>query len=366
MINGARIRLVRELKGMTQEGLAAQIGVGQSAIAQVESGISTISEEVAGKIAFKTGFPLSFFKQDDILDFPLGSLLFRAHNSLTAAERAEAHRYGQVIFEMVERMRGRLNQIPLRLPRLDVAPAQAAAIARAHLGLSPDSPIAHLINVAEKGGIFVLSLPISLADFDAFSLWAGSEPYRPIIVIDNEKAGDRLRMSVAHEIGHLVLHQAIKGSLQAVERAAGQFAGEFLLPEAAMRQEIATPVTLTRIATLKPRWKVSIQALVVRAHELKLVSDRQYHYLFQQIATRGWKTREPQQLDVPPERPRAVRKMAEILYGKPIDYKRLAADAHLSAQFVREVIEAHAERAGGSATQSNEGKRTVAFLKERR
>ena len=57
---------------MTQADLASHIGVTQSAIAQAESGTSTISEEVVAKIAFKTGFPLSFFKQEDTSEFPLG------------------------------------------------------------------------------------------------------------------------------------------------------------------------------------------------------------------------------------------------------------------------------------------------------
>ncbi len=363
MINGARIRVVRELKGMTQEALAGHVNVAQSAIAQVESGTSTISEELAAKIAFKTGFPLSFFKQDDISDFPLGSLLFRAHSSIGALERAEVHGYGQVVFEMAERMARKVNEIPLRLPRVsEVGPAKAANLTRTHFGLSPDTPISHLINAVERAGVFVLTLPISLEDFDAFSLWTGSEHPRAVIIISSGKPGDRLRMTIAHELGHLVIHQAIKGNLRDAERAANAFAGEFLLPESAMRHEIVAPVTLTRLANLKMKWKVSIQALAVRAHELGIISDRQYRYIFEQISLRGWRKKEPESLNIAPERPRAVRKMAEILYGNPVDYRRLATDAHLSAQFVRDVIEAHAEKAGSTIKQAGASKRPVSFL----
>jgi len=75
------------------------------------------------------------------------------------------------------------------------------------------------------------------------------------------------------------------------------------------------PVTLATVAKLKPRWRVSIQALIRRARDLAIISDRQYHYLFQQLSARGWRKREPAQFDVAAEKPRAFRKMAEVLYG---------------------------------------------------
>jgi Zn-dependent peptidase ImmA (M78 family)/DNA-binding XRE family transcriptional regulator len=364
MISGERIRLVRELRGMTQENLAGQVGVTQSAIAQAESGLISVTDEVAEKIAFKTGFPLSFFKRQGMPDFPLGSLLFRAHNSLTAAEKAEAHRYGHVIFEMVEQMRSG-HEIPLRLPRLDLNdPARAAQITRSHFGLSPDTPIRNLTNEIEKAGVFVFALPISMNGFDAFSLWAGSEPHRPVVVLCGDKPGDRFRMSIAHELGHLVLHQAVRGDLKDVERAAARFAGELLLPEVAMRRELIPPITLTRLVAMKPKWKVAIQALIVRAHELNLISDNQYKYLFQQLSARGWRKQEPGAF--PPEKPRAVRKIAEILYGNPIDLRRLAAESNLAPQFVREVIEAHAEKTVARAVQGkpvNSARRPIAIIK---
>lgn len=343
MINGSRIRLIRELKGMTQADLASHVGVTQSAIAQAESGTSTISEELAAKIAFKTGFPLSFFKQEDTSEFPLGSLLFRAHKSLTPAEKAEVHRCGQLIYEMAGLLRHnrRVKELPLRLPRVETDPVHAAKVARSQLGLSPDTPIENLINTVEKAGVAVFVLPIFLPNFDAYSLWAGSEPRHPVIVISSGKSGDRQRLSIAHEIAHLVLHQAINGNIRNAEDQANLFSAELLMPEAAMRHEIIPPITLTGIARLKMKWKVSIQALIRRAHELNIITANQYKYLFTQLSARGWRTREP--VELLPEKPRAVRKMAEIVYGLPIDCKRLATDAHLAAQFVREVIDAHAE-----------------------
>jgi Zn-dependent peptidase ImmA (M78 family) len=63
-------------------------------------------------------------------------------------------------------------------------------------------------------------------------------------MVNGFKAGDRIRLSVAHEIGHLVLHKSPRGNLADLEKQAYAFAREFLLPREAMKREIKRPVTL--------------------------------------------------------------------------------------------------------------------------
>jgi len=138
------------------------------------------------------------------------------------------------------------------------------------------------------------------------------------------------------------MHRSIRGDISGVEKEADRFAGALLLPESAMRQELIPPLTLTGLAALKRRWRVSMQMQVMRAFDLSIITDRQKRYLFQQFSIRGWRTCEPPALDVPFEQPRALRQMTELLYGVPIDYQRLADDVHLPEELVRDVTEAHA------------------------
>ena len=88
-----------------------------------------------------------------------------------------------------------------------------------------------------------------------------------------------------------------------------------------------------------------MQALVRRAFDLNLITERQYRYLFEQIGARGWRTREPANLDVPVEKPSALRQMAEIAYGRPINYRRLASEAQLTVDMAKQIIEAYEESA---------------------
>jgi Zn-dependent peptidase ImmA (M78 family)/transcriptional regulator with XRE-family HTH domain len=343
MIHGDRLRQAREFAGLTQTELARRISVDQSTIALLEAGLRQPSSDVLASIAIQTGFPPAFFRQGPPPNLSLGSLLFRAQQTSSARQRNQAQRYGEIVYESAIRMAQQVvTTNSLRLPRLDpgTSPERAAEITRASLGLAPDRPVGHLINLIERAGVIVLALPTRLPKRDAFSVWTDAPPSVPLIALSTGVAGDRLRYSVAHEVGHLVLHSALKGSGAAVEKEANRFASSFLLPEAGIWQELIPPLTLSVLAELKPRWGTSMQALAMRAKELGIITPGQASYIFKQIAVRGWRMHEPVELE--PEKPRAYRKMAELLYGSPIDVQRLAADAALPIGLVQDILDVHA------------------------
>ena len=353
MINGYRIRQARELARLTQTELADAVGTVQSTIAQIESGRLNPSESLMEAIASCLGFPVSFFGREDPPNFPLGSLLFRSHVNMAATDRDEAYRLGQLEFELLATLARRVrNKIALRLPQLTDEPTDyimAAQLTRNALGLSLDVPIPHLVKAVEQSGTFVLTLPAHFETCDAFSLWANVpssqatfEMKKPLVVLSGETPGDRLRSSLAHELGHLVMHQAIRGTSREMEDEAHKFAAELLLPEVAIREEITTPVTLTSLSRLKPIWGVSIQMLIRRARDLQIITERQYKYLFKQLTELGWRVNEPITLQV--EKPRALRQMAEIAYGNPINYQRLAHDVDMYPHFVKRMMGAYATR----------------------
>jgi|SRR5713226_178914 len=342
MFSGKRIRQARELRALTQIELAKRIGVTQAAIAYFEKGVKQPSADLMAQIATQTRFPLAFFSVDPPIEFSADSLQFRSHASLTKREISAARRHAEIAYEIVESLAAQLTQIPLTLPKCPREPVTAACQVRAALKLPPDEPIPNLIHVVERAGVLVLALPESSMRLDAFSLWVGPNSNFPIITISKDKPGDRLRYSVAHDLGHLAM--AHPNMFRAEEeREAGRFAAELLLPQKAMHREIRPPVTLSSIAVLKPRWKVSVQALIRRAYELNIITERQYRYLFEQLSAKGWRKREPSNLDIPQEKPRALRQMAELIYGRSINYDHLAADMHLDLGFVKQLLDCYSE-----------------------
>lgn len=339
MATGDRVKQAREFCGLTQTELARRVGVSQPAIHQIEVGETPPSARVLEAIAFQTGFPISRFNHEPLSEFPLGSLIFRSRRAMTKRERDQVYRHGEVVYEAAARMADRVAMGPVRLPRLnrsDVeSPAHAAALARASLGLSPETPIKNLVDAVERAGVFVLSIPLHSQHASAYSLWAGD---RPVVVTFAGVPGDRLRMSVAHEVGHLVLHEQLMEDEKQRELDAFAFAGELLMPGAPARAEMTAPVTLSKLAHLKVRWRISIAGLIMHATRLEIITARQQRYLYQQLSQRGWRTHEPPNLDVPIERPRAIRKMAELLYGDPPDLRRLASELTLPIGLVQNLL----------------------------
>jgi Zn-dependent peptidase ImmA (M78 family)/DNA-binding XRE family transcriptional regulator len=343
MINPARLRQARELRGWTQTALARQVGVHQSAIAQLEAGRMQPSPPVLDAISRSIGFPPAFFTRPSGPAFPLGSLRFRARAAMTARQRRQAFWYAHTLYELMAYLAAQAEMPALCVPRITGDPVAAAQRTREALGWAPDQPIPALIRTLERGGVWVVAIPMPWPQREAFSAWAGGDASTPVIVVTTTTAGDRRRFSVAHELGHLVLHQVPQGSPHNVEQQADAFAAAFLLPEAAMRQVLVPPITLTTLADLKARWGVSLQALIRRARTLEIIPLSHYRALYAQLGARGWRTQEP--LTVPVERPRALRQLAELLYGIPIDYPQLAQAVGLTPCFVQDLLEAHA--AGG-------------------
>jgi Zn-dependent peptidase ImmA (M78 family) len=160
-------------------------------------------------------------------------------------------------------------------------------------------------------------------------------------------------MSVGHELGHLVLHKSPRGNLSDLEKQAYSFAREFLLPKEAMKREIKRPVTLTGLATLKPRWGVSIQALIRCAYELEISSEAQYRYFAEQVSKLGWRKREPENLDIPTEKPRLLRKLAEMTAGVPPNAKRIASFVCSNVSLIEDVLAVHASKGDLPPSEKN-------------
>src|SRR5207248_402932 len=129
----------------------------------------------------------------------------------TGRERTESYRYAETLFEATIMLASRMKPLPVLIPSFLGDAADAARLTRASIGLSPDQPIGNLINTVERAGVVVLALPVKLKGRDAFAGWVSGERAIPWMALSADAPGDRLRWSVAHELGHLVLHRAPRG-----------------------------------------------------------------------------------------------------------------------------------------------------------
>jgi Zn-dependent peptidase ImmA (M78 family)/DNA-binding XRE family transcriptional regulator len=358
MICGARIVQAREFAQMTQTQLADALGMKQAAIAHFECGRVQPTKEIAEKLATALGFSPLFFERSVSQHFAVGSLEFRARASLSAKEKKHAYQYAHLVFEIAHSMAVRLSMPATHLPRLKGKPENCAAFMRSELGLNPEGPIDNLTDVLERAGVLVFALPPlyegAFERLDGFSTWASAHNQLiPSIFVSTRIPGDRQRLTIAHEIGELAIADMPPGRER--EKTANRFAGAFLMPAAGFVGELAPPLSIYDFVEIKRRYRVSIQAALVRARHLGIIDERRYHALFQQLSARGWRRREPVNFAVPNEKPRALHKMAELLYGTPIDFVRLGTDCTLDPLFLRTLFSAHASLMDLSTQSSRPG-----------
>ena len=168
----------------------------------------------------------------------------------------------------------------------------------------PPGPVRNLTAIIESSGGIIFSLPLETDKFDALSLWAPKMP--PVIFVNENFPGDRLRFNLAHEIGHLIMH-GVPSPRQ--EEEADRFASEFLMPAEEIRPQLSK-LTFDRLATLKTYWRISMQALIRRAHTLGLISERQQRTFFMNMSSNGWRKKEP--IDIPLEKPSILRSLVDV------------------------------------------------------
>jgi Zn-dependent peptidase ImmA (M78 family) len=200
---------------------------------------------------------------------------------------------------------------------------------RENLGLDPLGPVRNVTRSLERGGIVVA--PLAFSDNDdqyetvghfGASCWPG--PPDPAVVGYFEGGtGDRQRFTLAHELGHLVLHTR-RRFVPDPEDEANRFAAAFLVPRERAVEFVTNDITLRDFARLKATWGVSIQALIMRCGQLGLIDPPRKTSLFKQLSARGWRKTEPVQ--VHRETPALLTKLIEARFGEGMPGYRRAAE----------------------------------------
>jgi Zn-dependent peptidase ImmA (M78 family) len=121
---------------------------------------------------------------------------------------------------------------------------------------------------------------------------------------------DRRRFTLAHEIGHLVMHRFPSPTM---EQEANEFAACLLMPANDIRSAfIGRRIDLSLLGALKQEWRVAMSSLLMRAANLGFVTSGQQQYLFKQFNALKIRLREPVQYDFPQEEPTIMPRIFDV------------------------------------------------------
>lgn len=308
---GDVLLVARRARSLTHADLVDAVGVTQAALSRYENDLRDPAPDVLDKLSRALGLSLPFLTHQ-----------FR----LTGAIAADAHMRRQKTTKASDwkRVEARLNLLRMRsaylfervpmqaathVPAFDPAettPADAARLVRAQWRM-PIGPIRHLTSWVEQAGTLVVTEPFGTRRIDGMSQWAAAYP---VVMINDALPVDRYRWTLAHELGHLVLHSQYVDDDP--EQEANDFASELLMPEHLISPCLRN-LSVGRLLDLKLEWGTSMQAILERAHRLGRVTAADRKRFYATMTARGWRTTEPGSDRLPPEQPQLIHAPADQL-----------------------------------------------------
>lgn len=276
-INPDMLILARESRGISQSELAKTIGVSQGKLSKAEKGEQSLHFEIFEKLINVLNYPDKFFLQQTPTA-PVSHYYYRKRitipQKVIMQMEASIKIYRKNIDSLVDSVE--LPEFKLNLLELiDDNPEEVARKVRYILGIEK-GPINNLTNLLENNGIVIVKTDLFNEKIDGLSTI--SEKGAHIIFLNTRMPNDRQRFSLAHELGHMLMHFDVPQREDDVETEANRFASEFLMPEAEIKNNLRF-LTFSKLGELKRYWKVSMKSLVYKAHFLKVINQTQYRNL---------------------------------------------------------------------------------------
>lgn len=328
--NGERLKIARMWRNLSATQLADLTGFSRQTISMLENG-KLMNPEFATvqKLSEKLGFPVTFFLEETKINLNESTTYFRSlltTNKKYRVEQEEKIKFIAIVYNMLSEY---LEFEKVNLPQIptNATPQEAANILREYWGLG-NRPIENIVYLAESNGLIVTDFETATGDVDAFSHKITSDDMETYLIgySKNKRTAARIHFDVAHEIGHILLHNwredlecIDKEEFKEIELQAHAFASVFLLPEDEFRKDVSPYATnLAYYTELKKTWKVSIAAMIRRAKDLDIITADDYSRLMRNMQKQGIRKIEPLDDELVTAEPSLLRQAIKILFDQKV------------------------------------------------
>ena len=298
-LTGLRLQEAREARLLTQADVAAKVGVTRATISAYEKGLRSPSIETLNRLAFSLDLPLAYFRSErpfrESRNTPIS---FRRKSRASLGRLRRVERLEEWLVDIFSTFSQYLSFPAANLPFFeddyetldDDQIEDLAAETRTLWGMGI-GPISNLIAFSEANGIVIGKADID-QDVDGASNWRGNRPF--VLLNSRIQSCSRQRFSLAHEIGHIVLHRLADDSAfenleqhKLLETQANRFAQALLFPAKAYSIEVPN-LRFDYLIEVKRRWKISMQAIAMRGKSLNIFNEDQISHFYRQLSERGY------------------------------------------------------------------------------
>jgi Zn-dependent peptidase ImmA (M78 family)/transcriptional regulator with XRE-family HTH domain len=324
----SRLREMREVRGLSQIQLAEFLSITNAAVSAYETGKSKPSVAVLEHLSILLNVPASFFLRP-ARDAKSGVAFYRSMHSTTKRARTKAEHRLQWLIDIVDYMETLVELPEVNIPQLSMPenPMEIsendiegfAASAREFWGMGA-GPVVNMTRLLENQGVILTLDRLETQALDSLTYRTADRPY---VMLNQEKGtAVRWRYDAAHELGHMIMHahldqRTVRQSTVAalLEDQAHRFAGAFLLPLRPFSEDFYA-ASLDTLFNMKPKWRVSIGAMISRASKADLISPEVARRLWINHSRRGWKRLEPLDDQLEPEMPRTLAQSQAVILSE--------------------------------------------------
>lgn len=313
-MNSRMLVAARDAQGLTQKELGDKCGIAQSILSKAEIGARPLSEDELDRVAIELRVTRDLLDwPDDVHGFGSPSFFHRKQQSLPQKTLRTIQAKVNLLRMRIDRLSRAIEvDSPLAIPHIDPddvgGPNEVARRLRATWRL-PMGPIGNLVNAVELAGGIVVRRNFGTHRINAISVWHPETS--PMFVLNESLTPERQRFVLAHELGHMAMHEG-EPPREAAEAEADAFAEELLMPAAEVGRDL-TDIDLRRAAALKPYWRVPMQSIILRAEHLGYISSSRCRSLHAYMNKLGYLPIEP--MPLAREEPSVLHEMIELHLG---------------------------------------------------
>lgn len=300
--NGTRLKAARQYNAMTIGDVAQALNVSNQSISQFENNKAEPKLENVFRLSNLLGFPREYFYELDDSNVTIGNTYFRSLASTSKKERNAQVERVKLLSKIYEAIQNYISFPEFDLDmQCDKSPEELADYVREKWKLG-DNPIYNLIDVMEKHGVIITNAFEDNKEIDAYShVEIINHRIVPIVILGYETNIFRQQFNAAHELGHILtdgqyeLEELSKSEYRDMEKFMNRFAGALLIPREMLLEDLkgGAKLDIRYYIELKKKYRVSAQALIVRANQIGVLTTNQYQYLMRQISQHGYRTNEP-------------------------------------------------------------------------
>lgn len=297
-----RLERARKAAGLSMKALGGEIGLSANAIKKYEHGEAMPSSSNLLKLAQALDVRTEYFFRPTKVQLEGVEYRKRANTPKKTLARIngdvldQAERWHELLEFYPDSVKPIPDfSLPKTLPKKIDTLEQAEELAiqmrmEWDLGLNP---IHDMIDTMEAKGIMIITTDVETdKKFDGL---AGNIGSTPVVVISTSQSGDRQRFTLAHELGHLVVHGRLVEDIDE-EKACNLFAGAFLLPKQALVEHLGESrryIEPRELFMLKHEYGISMLATLYRAGQCGIITEATKRGLFMSFSKNGWRTKEP-------------------------------------------------------------------------